>query len=209
MKLSDVCMQNTTKRAKSTTAFMLFLLFIGGCSHQHKSTESDNAITVNYTEKGRSICKQTFEILNSNLKTAMQKGSIAYAITYCNTTAQPLTDSLSKANNVTIKRTSLQLRNPANQPTEVEKALLQHFQQLKEIGADISQTDTLLLLENKSYLFAKPILLQPQCVICHGKPGETLLPEIDSLIKNLYPSDRATGFSVGDLRGMWSIVFKQ
>jgi len=29
----------------------------------------------------------------------------------------------------------------------------------------------------------------------------------DSLIKTLYPNDLATGYKVGDLRGIWSIQF--
>ena len=53
------------------------------------------------------------------------------------------------------------------------------------------------------------MLLQPMCSACHGKKGVDILPEVVSAIDSLYPNDKATGFTAGDLRGMWKISFAQ
>ena len=55
--------------------------------------------------------------------------------------------------------------------------------------------------------FFAPILDKGLCLTCHGIVGETLLPENDEKIKTLYPEDKAVGYSEGDLRGVWSIMF--
>jgi hypothetical protein len=49
------------------------------------------------------------------------------------------------------------------------------------------------------------VINNAQCLNCHGTPGKEVLPENHELIKGLYPQDRATGYSMDDLRGMWSI----
>jgi hypothetical protein len=38
--------------------------------------------------------------------------------------------------------------------------------------------------------------------------GESLLPVNHEKIKLLYPEDKAIGYNEGDLRGVWSIIFK-
>jgi len=39
---------------------------------------------------------------------------------------------------------------------------------------------------------------------CHGSESE-LMPEVNSLIAQKYPDDKATGYRTGDLRGAVSI----
>ena len=45
-----------------------------------------------------------------------------------------------------------------------------------------------------------PIPLQPQCVVCHGKP-EQLAEGVAAALAKRYPDDAATGFAPGELRG--------
>lgn len=52
--------------------------------------------------------------------------------------------------------------------------------------------------------YVEPILLQPLCLTCHGA---SLAPELQSRIDELYPDDRATGFEVGDLRGVFWVEY--
>jgi hypothetical protein len=54
------------------------------------------------------------------------------------------------------------------------------------------------------YRFMKPIVVQPQCLLCHG-PAEHISEEIKTMLKTTYPFDQATGYQVGDLRGAVSI----
>ena len=44
------------------------------------------------------------------------------------------------------------------------------------------------------------------CLTCHG-PVEAIPPEVRAVLRKRYPSDQATGYSVGDLRGAaWAEV---
>lgn len=56
--------------------------------------------------------------------------------------------------------------------------------------------------------FIAPIVLgNPLCLQCHGTPGEDIDPETLASIQKFYPNDKATGFKLGDLRGLWRITF--
>ena len=65
-----------------------------------------------------------------------------------------------------------------------------------------------VVLSSDNYLeyYAHIILTQP-CLACHGNIGTDIWEEDYQLIKSLYPEDLATGFTPGDLRGMWRIRF--
>lgn len=59
-------------------------------------------------------------------------------------------------------------------------------------------------LSDDLYGYVEPIVLQPVCVQCHGK---TLAAEVSAQIQVLYPEDRAVGFEVGDVRGLFWLEF--
>ena len=54
--------------------------------------------------------------------------------------------------------------------------------------------------------YAEPIIVQPMCLACHG---ESLAPEIAAKISEAYPDDQATGFKVGDFRGVFWVEFPE
>jgi hypothetical protein len=56
--------------------------------------------------------------------------------------------------------------------------------------------------------FYSPIVItNPLCLQCHGIPGTDLAPSTVALLQQLYPRDEATGFKLGDLRGLWRVDF--
>jgi hypothetical protein len=56
--------------------------------------------------------------------------------------------------------------------------------------------------------FLAPIVLgNPLCLQCHGTPGKDIGPETLAAIKKIYPEDKAIGYQLGDLRGLWRITF--
>ena len=137
----------------------------------------------------------------------MKLGGPAQAIPFCNVEAIPLTQRLSDKYEVTIKRTSDKLRNPANKPTERELKIINNYHRLisekKEI-TPIVEVDS----NNKKHFYA-PIMMKANCLACHGKIEEFMAVKTDSIIKSLYPNDKAIGYNEGDLRGIWSITFEQ
>lgn len=157
-----------------------------------------------YIEQGQKIAMATFTTLSSNLQKAMNEGGVLNAVEYCNIAASPLVDSLEQVHNVKIKRTSLKVRNPNNQPTKQERQQLQNYQ--KEFDAGKELTPQIHKLAPTTTFYA-PIHVMPLCQKCHGKLGGQLIQKDYELIQSLYPSDRAINYKSGDLRGMWSITF--
>ena len=146
---------------------------------------------------GKTIAKQTFEVLSSHLKHKLQNDGIPEAVNYCNITAYPLTDSISKANNVTIKRVAERYRNPQNKLTPEDSVVF--------AGMKKNPTPLIHLNGKGNYTFYAPIKLKPMCVMCHGSKEQ--IAENYEVIQQLYPKDKATGFVPDELRGMWSITF--
>ncbi len=186
------------------TALFILLSNVIILSCQSGFSEKEKAV---YTQKGKEIAQATAQYLGGEVKKKMQEGGVAKAAPFCNAQAGNFTDEMSQKYHVTIKRTSHKLRNEDNAPTPEEKAQLTQYQNA------LKKREKLLPAVHKDakeqvhvYL---PIKVQKKCLACHGIPGETMQHEADSIIKQLYPKDKATGFKEGDLRGMWSITFQK
>ncbi|MBN8575306.1 MAG: DUF3365 domain-containing protein [Cytophagales bacterium] len=186
---------------------LLFLaagILLGAC-HSKKTFQSYSHLDTTYITRGNAIAKISFETLSSELQKAMQRGGIDSALRYCNLHAHPLTDSLSRAYQASVKRVSTKTRNPNNQADELATFLMKGF------GIEISEgkpTTPKLVLKEDSVLFFKPILLQPLCLACHGTPGKEIAFSTDSTIQKLYPRDKAVGYKTNEVRGVWRIGFK-
>jgi len=159
-----------------------------------------------YIAKGKEIALGTSERLGSQLTKSMNEGGVVKALPFCNTMAMPLTDEMSLKYNATIKRTSHKLRNEKNEPTQEETRVLNQYKTLIEAN---KQLDPIVELDKAGNPhFYAPIVLQNNCLSCHGEIGKNVALETDSIIKSYYPNDVATGFKEGDLRGIWSITFQ-
>lgn len=172
-------------------------------SREIKKVSEGEIISAAY-QMGDELAGKTQQLLGSNLKMALQESGPRGAIEFCNIQAYPLVDSVEANMDVKIKRTSLKTRNPDNRPGDLEKRILEAYQynheQDQALTANVQET------EDGYLLYTKPIVIEnPLCLNCHGKVGENVSQDTYQLIKELYPGDSATGFSKGDLRGMWSI----
>jgi hypothetical protein len=56
----------------------------------------------------------------------------------------------------------------------------------------------------KVFRYMKAIPTDEICLNCHG--GDTVKPEVAAKLAEFYPDDQARGFSVGDIRGAFTIV---
>ena len=188
----------------------MYIFFLGACSMQTGSSDSTTLSSEEvetYTKKGQEIALATFQVLSTKLKATMKEGGVQKAVNYCNVAAYPLTDSLSRVHQATIKRTALRLRNPKNTPDTLAQRLLnaysQDLEQQKALKPIVEQ------LSSGKVAFFAPIIAQGPCLKCHGTLGKELALEDYAVIKTLYPEDQAINFQAGDLRGMWYIEFKK
>ena len=156
-------------------------------------------------EIGNEIAVNSQKALGKKLQGALGSGGIENAIGYCSLQALPLVDSLSKQYNAEIRRVSKKNRNPADVPSDLEMQILEAYE--TQQADSIPLTTNVQPLENGNYLFTKPIIIDNAlCLTCHGTNDNGLTMTTVDFIKSKYPEDKATGYQLGDLRGMWSIV---
>lgn len=180
---------------------VLLFLVMAACDNSLNEKEKQE-----YTNKGNEIAQASFKALSEKLTEQMKMGGPVQAIPFCNVEAIPLTQQLSEEFNVTIKRTSDKLRNQENKPTKRELEIINNYNKLISEKQEITPIVEVDSNNNKHYY--APIILKANCLACHGKVEEFVSVKTDSIIKSLYPSDKAIGYNEGDLRGVWSITFE-
>jgi hypothetical protein len=187
---------------KALIIFVIFFtLLAAGCRVKDSANELQVANADSLINLGNEITQATFESLRGELQKALQDGGIENALRYCNVKAVPLTDSLSRLHDVSLVRISNKNRNPDNSASNFETELINRYEE--EIENRVPQ----LIKSGNAIIYYKPIIAQAMCLNCHGTPGESLLLDNHSLIKSLYPNDKAIDYREGNVRGLWKIVF--
>ena len=147
--------------------------------------------------KSRELTADYATQLKAALQQSMASGGPVEAITVCSDVAPQLASEISRASGAKVRRTSWRFRNPGNAPDDWEAQALNH---LEATG----NQEYFELTPDGGARYLKAIPTGPGCLSCHG---DTLAPAVaDQLIED-YPHDRATGFSVGDLRGAFSVAW--
>tara|TARA_R110002096_G_scaffold244612_4_gene436793 strand:+ start:164 stop:769 length:606 start_codon:yes stop_codon:yes gene_type:complete len=145
--------------------------------------------------------------LKKELSESMQSGGPVAAITTCRIKAPEITNALNSTDTVKIKRTSLRLRNPANEADNWEQQVLTSFEDKHSSGTPVDQlvySEEIKAGDKTTFRMMRAIPMQPVCLSCHGDK-QTMGNELISTLEQAYPDDRATGFSVGDIRGAFSV----
>ena len=155
--------------------------------------------------EGKAVTMFSFKALSSELIKAIETGGVEKAVDYCHLEAIPLTDSLSKNYKAEIKRVSDKYRNPGNKPDELDMKVISAYRQ--QLANDQELQPHLEVTGDTVYYYSPILILNPLCLQCHGEPGNTMQPENDRFIKAKYPEDKATGYKLGDLRGVWKVMF--
>lgn len=178
----------------------VLLLFLVSCKNELSDKQK-----IEFTNKGKEIAQSTAKRMLSEVGKNMKEGGLMQAAAFCNAHAPGITDEMSTQNGVIIKRTSHKLRNEQNAPSPREQEMIEQYLKLKTDSQELKP----LVEKNAdgSIQFYAPIMVADKCTVCHGVMNETLTVQNDSIIKTLYPNDKATGFKEGDVRGIWSITF--
>lgn len=181
------------------------ILMIFSCNQRSASEKLDAETYNHYLETGSEISAQAQSALLSNVSEAMKQGGTLYAVEFCNLKASGITDSLNNLYNCTISRVSAKNRNPENYLSNATE------EQLWEYFLSVHETEMIhdtIVMEEQQPVYYKPILTAMQaCLQCHG-PKDKIDPATYSKIRELYPEDKATGYELNELRGMWKIEFE-
>ncbi len=192
---------------------LIIAALLVSCSEQEQPQKKESAhgeglTKDDYNKKGQVISGEVMGTLAMEVKQAIETKGIAEAVRYCNAKAYPITSKLSDDFGVEIRRVSGKNRNPLNAPDKNEEKMLSRFENELAEGQELKPV--LEELPDGSKVYYAPIkIIMPLCLNCHGNPETDINTETYNVIKQLYPDDKAVGYKMGDLRGMWAIKFKK
>jgi hypothetical protein len=184
---------------------LVALAFLSACAQPAKEQKINEDEKQAYLAIGDSIASVSQKTLMRNVSEAIKAKGVVGAIDFCKLNANALSDSLGKQYRAVIQRKSDRNRNDANAIQSEDDQEV--WQQLKTLLADKSSSAKHLVRKtDEGVFYYKAInLALPTCLSCHGKPGIDISPEAMAAIQQKYPKDKATGYALGDLRGMWKL----
>ena len=147
----------------------------------------------------------------SALQSAIDKNGPLGAVEVCHDEAPKIAAELSGQSGWSIGRTSLKPRNAASAPDAYERATMEVFAARIAQGEDVLKLASAEIVYGKdgkssrfvkTFRFVKAIPTGGLCLTCHGADID---PELKRKIDALYPNDRATGFKLGDMRGVFTL----
>jgi hypothetical protein len=146
---------------------------------------------------GAQILAPFKQTLLQALRTGLEQGPVE-AISVCQLEAPQIAGDLSR-DGVRVGRTSHRLRNPANAIPVWVAPILDAYE--RDASAMTPQT---VSIRPDLFGYVEPIVVQPLCLTCHG---ENLEPAVAARIDELYPGDRAVGYKLGELRGVFWVEY--
>jgi len=158
-----------------------------------------------YTQEARGLVKQFASQLQSELKSALKTGGSVEAIKVCNHKAPDIADALEESSHWHVGRTSLKLRSLNDTPDAWETRVLQEFEQRKANGEavkDLEHAEVVTRNGVKTFRYMKAIPTKKICLRCHGKE---IHPSIAKQLDIDYPFDQARNYSLGDIRGAFTL----
>jgi hypothetical protein len=141
------------------------------------------------------------------LTAEIEKGGPESAIAVCREKAPEMAKAASQQTGWQIRRVSLGNRNPKAVPDAWERAVLEDFDRRAAAGespATLEKGEVVTEEGKKSYRYMKALPTLELCTKCHGAQA-SLSPAVKAKLAELYPQDKATGYSVGQIRGAMTI----
>ncbi len=117
---------------------------------------------------------------------------------------QPPATKRGKPAVLAVRRTSLQVRNPANAPDDADRAALERLKAEIDRG---DAPDKVIVQKITTpgqpveWRVYRPLAVLKQCIDCHG-PKRTIAPDVLETLTKLYPDDQAADYAPGAWRGV-------
>lgn len=177
------------------------LLALGSLGFHGAATANDTEAA---TEQARQWATQLVQQTGAALKKELAASGPEGAIRVCTQVAPEIAGNLSRENGARVARVSLKVRNAVlGHPDAWEQAVLADFDRRAAAGEKPEAMERAEIVSEPAgryFRYMKAIPTQPMCLACHGTP-EALAPSIKEKLAAEYPKDRATGYSVGQIRG--------
>lgn len=140
--------------------------------------------------------------LKPELKQALQTGGPTLAIEVCASQAPKIADALAAESGWSVGRVSLRERNASRaQADDWERTVLAEFNRRAAAGESPAELHT-SAVRNGQFRYMQAQGVEGVCLLCHG---EQLSDDVRSSLEQYYPDDKATGYSLGQVRGAISL----
>ena len=168
---------------------------------------AEGADKASLAAEGKALMQAFATALKGELKGAIDRGGPVEAIEVCNIRAPEIAAEVSEGTGWRVARSSHRLRNPENAPDAYTEAAIEDFLAAEATGTPakrLSRAEIVEGAEGRAFRMVKAIPTAKLCLACHG--GESVDPEVEAKLAELYPEDRARGFEVGEMRGVFTLV---
>ena len=154
---------------------------------------------------GEEISAEAQQQLRARLEQAIEEKGTSGAVEFCATQVLPILKEVGERHGVMIRRVSKEYLNPADQPLEEEKMILEAYKYNEQNG--IRHQPNLQKIKDGSVLLFTKAIIHPDglCFNYHREPDKNIDEEI---LRKISPSNPEDEGQAG-LRGMWSIAISQ
>lgn len=201
MKKNEPSQRPVRFRQLPVLLFSLIFMVTAGPPALAADVTSERPLPETALAEARKIAQSLADQVRGHLVEALRQGGFAGAVRVCSEVAQELAKEASTRSGASVRRISLNYRNPKNSPDGIEAGKLAFIDaeragnRLKEDYAEVVATDGREVLH-----FLKPLVTQRLCLNCHGQ-GDEVDPGVRAILHQIYPGDLATGYREGDVRG--------
>jgi len=189
---------------KYSLRIALLLTFFGIAQSQIHAGDFNKEAALN---EAKEITQAFAGNLKKELQSAMKAGGPENALGVCNVEAMPITAKSMMDSGALVSRVSLKNRNPGNVPNEWQKAILKEFDRRAADGEDVMQMASANVVEveggKRQMRFMKALPTGDVCLACHG---QGINDGVQAKLDTLYPNDKATGYSKGEVRGAIVVI---
>jgi hypothetical protein len=171
------------------------------------SSARGEELVPDWLTQSRALAQQLSTDLKGELGSALASSGAAGAIEVCRTRAPQIAAQLSRQSGATVSRTALRVRNPANAPDDMQRAVLEQFADDLASGRVETPLEAAVEINRGGKIerrYMRAIVTDALCLTCHGP---ALAPDVAAAIAREYPNDQATGFEPGRLRGAVSVIW--
>ena len=138
------------------------------------------------------------------LNREIEQGGAVQAIGACQLQAPEMARQASEASGWKVRRVSLRERNPKAVPDAWERAALEEFDRRVAAGEPPMALEKAERVEaggTATLRYVRALPVAPLCLQCHGETAQ-MDAGVKARLGQLYPHDRATGYAVGQVRGV-------
>ena len=164
----------------------------------------------NMLSDARKLSGEFVQKLGGILKQQLESAGTESALSVCKEVAPAMSAQYSNDSRI-VKRVSLKPRNGVlGVPDAWEADQLKQFEMTAAAGKPAAEIETHAVTSEKDgrwFRYMKAIPTQAMCLQCHGGP-DNIKPNVQALLKQLYPNDSAVGYKAGDIRGAISVKEK-